>query len=184
MRRSINTSQIRRLVFRILQEVVGYFCTKQSLRFWRFRLGWLQSGLPGAVCADGFAHGTGAGESRNLVAVRTRIALFCAIESTPCTICNLCKTASTLAIAHLVDLASGDVVQLVGTLFSHRHNHVSDLKISNLVQPTSVHAVTASAISLHFRKLVVRCLEVPDAFLLRDRSASRMANRFSSRTDR
>ena len=72
MRRSINTSQIRILVFRILQEVVGYFCTKQSLRFWRFRLGWLQSGLPGAVCADGFAHGTGAGESRNLVAVRWR----------------------------------------------------------------------------------------------------------------
>jgi len=67
-----------------------------------------------------------------------------------------------LAIAHLVDLASGDVVQLVRTLLSHRHNDVSDLKISNLVQPTSVRPVTVSAISLHFRKLVVRFLEVPD----------------------
>ena len=78
----------------------------------------------------------------------------------------------------------GDVVQLVRTLPSHRHNDVSDLKISNLVQPTSVRPVTVSAISLHFRKLVVRFLEVPDVFLLRDRSASRMANSISSRTDR
>jgi hypothetical protein len=69
-------------------------------------------------------------------------------------------------------------VQLVRTLLSHRHNDVSDLKISNLLQPTSVRPVTASAISLHFRKLVVRSLEVPDVFLLRDRSASRMANSF------
>jgi len=44
--------------------------------------------------------------------------------------------------------------------------------------------VAVSAISLHFRKLVVRFLEVPDVFLIRDRSASRMANGFSSRTDR
>ena len=36
--------------------------------------------------------------------------------------------------------------------------------------------VAVSAISLHFRKLVVRFLEVPDVFLIRDRSASRMAN--------
>src|SRR5207244_4253758 len=50
----------------------------------------------------------------------------------------------------------GDVVQLVRTLLSHRHNDISDLKISNLVQPTSVRPVTVSAISLHFRKLVVR----------------------------
>src|SRR6266576_1154870 len=55
-----------------------------------------------------------------------------------------------------------NVVQLVRTLLSHRHNDLSDLKISNLVQPTSVRPVTASAISLHFRKLVVRFLEVPD----------------------
>jgi len=73
---------------------------------------------------------------------------------------------------------AGDVVQLVRTLLSHRHNDVSDLKISNLVQPTSVRPVTVSAISLHFRKLVVRFLEVPDVFLVRDRSASRMANKF------
>jgi hypothetical protein len=64
------------------------------------------------------------------------------------------------------------------TLLSHRRTDVSDLKISNLVQPTSVRPVTVSAISLHFRKLVVRFLEVPDVFLLRDRSASRMANSF------
>jgi hypothetical protein len=57
---------------------------------------------------------------------------------------------------------SGDVVQLVRTLLWHRHNDVSDLKISNLLQPTSVRPVTASAISLHFRELVVRFLEVPD----------------------
>jgi hypothetical protein len=81
-------------------------------------------------------------------------------------------------IAHLVDLASGDVVQLVRTLLSHGRNDVSDLKISNLLQPTSVRPVTVSSISLHFRKLVVRSLEVPDVFLLRDRSASRVANSF------
>jgi hypothetical protein len=54
---------------------------------------------------------------------------------------------------------------LVRTLPSHRHNDVSDLKISNLVQQTSVRPVTVSAISLHFRKPVVRFLEVPDVFL-------------------
>jgi hypothetical protein len=48
--------------------------------------------------------------------------------------------------------------------FSHRHNDVSDLKISNLVQPTSGRPVTVLAISLHFQKLVVRFLEVPDVF--------------------
>src|SRR5712671_6527450 len=77
-----------------------------------------------------------------------------------------------------------DVVQLVRTLPSHRHDDISDLKISNLVRPTSVRPVTVSAISLNFRKLVVRFLEVPDVLLLRDRSASRMANSISSRTDR
>ena len=76
-------------------------------------------------------------------------------------------------IAHLVDLASGDVVQLVRTLLCHRHNDVSDLQISDLLQATSVRPVTVSAISLHFGKLVVRSLEVPDVFLLRDRNASR-----------
>ena len=85
---------------------------------------------------------------------------------------------ASFLIANLVDLASGDVVQLVRTLLSHRRTDVSDLRISNLVQPTSVRPVTASAISLHFQKLVVRFLEVPDVFLLRDRSASRMANSF------
>ena len=69
---------------------------------------------------------------------------------------------------------SGDVVHSVRTLLSHRHNDVSDLKISNLVQPTSVRPVTVSAISLHFPKLVVRSLEVPDVLLIRDRSASRI----------
>jgi len=54
---------------------------------------------------------------------------------------------------------SGDVVLLVRTLLSHRHNRVSDLKISNLVRLTSVRPVTVSAISLHFPKLVVRSLE-------------------------
>jgi hypothetical protein len=44
----------------------------------------------------------------------------------------------------------GDVVQLVKTLPCHPHNDVRDLKISNLVQPTSVRPVTVSAISLHF----------------------------------
>jgi hypothetical protein len=44
------------------------------------------------------------------------------------------------------------------TLLCHRHNDVSDLKISNLVQPASVRPVTVSAIFLHFRKLVVRFL--------------------------
>jgi hypothetical protein len=73
---------------------------------------------------------------------------------------------------------SGDVVQSVRTLPSHRHNDVSDLKTSNLVQPTSVRPVTVSAISLHSRKRVVRSLEVPDVFLLRDRTASRMAHSF------
>ena len=63
-------------------------------------------------------------------------------------------------------MASGDVVQLVRTLLSHRHNEVSDLKISNLVQPRPVRPVTVSGISLHFRKLVVCFLEVPDIFLL------------------
>jgi hypothetical protein len=61
---------------------------------------------------------------------------------------------------------SGDVVQSVRTLLSHRHNDISDLKISNLVRPTPVRPVTVSAISLNFRKLVVRFLEVPDIFLL------------------
>jgi hypothetical protein len=61
---------------------------------------------------------------------------------------------------------SGDVVQSVRTLLSHRHNDISDLKISNLVRPTSVRPVTVSAISLNFQKLVVRFLEVPDIFLL------------------
>src|SRR5580692_10349346 len=78
----------------------------------------------------------------------------------------------------------GDVVQLVRTLLCHRHNDVSDLQISNLVQPTSVRPVTVSAISLHFRKLVVRFLKFLTLFPLRDRSASRMANSFSSRSDR
>ncbi len=72
----------------------------------------------------------------------------------------------------------GDVVQLVRTLLSHRHNDVSGSKISNLLEPTSVRPVTVSAISMHFRKLVVRSLEVPDVLLLRDRSASPMANSF------
>jgi hypothetical protein len=49
---------------------------------------------------------------------------------------------------------------------SHRHNDISDLKISNLVRPTSIRPVTVSAISLNFQKLVVRFLEVPDIFLL------------------
>jgi hypothetical protein len=63
----------------------------------------------------------------------------------------------------------------VRTLLSHRHHDVSDLKISNFVQLTSVRPVTVSAISLHFGKLVVRSLEVPNVFLLRDRNASRTA---------
>jgi len=72
----------------------------------------------------------------------------------------------------------GDVVQLVRTLLSHRHNDVGDSKISRLAQTTSVRPVTVSAISLHFRKLVVRSLEDPDVVLLQDRSASRLANSF------
>jgi hypothetical protein len=48
---------------------------------------------------------------------------------------------------------------LVRTLLSHCHNHVRDLKISNLVRPPSVRPVTVSAISPHFPKLVVRSLE-------------------------
>jgi hypothetical protein len=78
----------------------------------------------------------------------------------------------------LIPVQPGDVVQLVRTLLSHRHNDVSDSKISNLVQPTSVRPVTVSAISRHFRKPVVLSLEVPDVFLLRDRSATHMANSF------
>ena len=75
--------------------------------------------------------------------------------------------------------SSGSVVQPVRTLLSHRHNDVSDLKISNLLQATSVRPVTVSAISLHFRSLVVRfLLEVPEVSLLRDRSVSRVANSF------
>ena len=58
-----------------------------------------------------------------------------------------------------VEMGAAGEVQLVRTLLSHRHNHESDLKISNLVQPTSVRPVTVSAISLHFPKLVVRSLE-------------------------
>jgi hypothetical protein len=64
----------------------------------------------------------------------------------------------------VIPVQPGDVVQLVRTLLSHRHNDVSDLEISNLVQPTSVRPVTVSAISPHFRKLVVRFVEVPDVF--------------------
>jgi hypothetical protein len=56
--------------FVFCEKLLGYFCAKHLLRFcWRFRPGWLQSGLPGAVCASGFAHGTGAGRGRNLEAV-------------------------------------------------------------------------------------------------------------------
>ena len=44
--------------------------------------------------------------------------------------------------------------------------------------------VAVSAISLHFRKLVVRFLEVPDCLPSPRSGASRMANSFSSRTDR
>jgi hypothetical protein len=62
----------------------------------------------------------------------------------------------------VIPVQPGDVVQLVRALLSHRHNDVSDLQISNLVQLTSVCPVTVSAISLHFRKLVVRFVEVPD----------------------
>ena len=87
---------------------------------------------------------------------------------------------SAARLRHRLDVRtqSGDVVQSVRTLLSHRHNDVSDSKISRLAQTTSVRPVTVSAISLHFRKLVVRSLEVPDVFLLRDRTASRMAHSF------
>jgi hypothetical protein len=69
---------------------------------------------------------------------------------------ELAKALSSKALQQVADFAVGDVVQLVRTLLSRRHNDVSDLEISNLVQPTSVRPVTVSAISLHFRKLVVR----------------------------
>jgi hypothetical protein len=91
---------------------------------------------------------------------------------------NLQRPLLARLFSYVADLKRGDVVQLARALLSHRHNDVSDLKISNLVQPTSVRPVTVSAFSLHFRKRVVRSLEDPDVFLLRDRSASRMANSF------
>src|SRR5258706_15146173 len=69
----------------------------------------------------------------------------------------------TLCFLELPCYQKHSEIDPVITLLSHRHNDVSDLKISNLVQPTSVRPVTVSAISLHFRKLVVRYLEVPDS---------------------
>src|SRR5580692_10185078 len=54
-----------------------------------------------------------------LGAVRTGIALFWATKTIPCTVCKSRRAAQILAIAHLVDLASGDVVQLVRTLPCH-----------------------------------------------------------------
>jgi len=47
-------------------------------------------------------------------------ALFWAIRCNRYTICKSCKALYTLVISHLVDLASGDVVQLVRTLPCHR----------------------------------------------------------------
>jgi hypothetical protein len=72
---------------------------------------------------------------------------------------KLANALSNKVLRQVVDLASGDVVQFVRTLLSHCHNHVRDLRISNLVRPPSVRPVTVSAISPHFPKLVVRSLE-------------------------
>ena len=41
-------------------------------------------------------------------------------KAIPCTVCKSRKATQTLAISYLVDLASGDVVQLVRTLPYHR----------------------------------------------------------------
>src|ERR1700686_130971 len=66
----------------------------------------------------------------------------------------------------------------VRTLLSHRHNDVSDLKISTYYNQHLFALSRCLPFPCIFRTLVVRSLEVPDVFLLRDRSASRMANSF------
>jgi hypothetical protein len=64
--------------FVFCQKLLGYFCDKDLRKCcWWFCPRWLQSGSPGAVCTSGFAHGTSAGRTRNLGAVRTGTALFC-----------------------------------------------------------------------------------------------------------
>ena len=57
---------------------------------------------------------------------------------------ELAKALSSKALQQVADFVVGDVVQLVRTLLSHRHNDVSDLQISNLVQLASVRPVTVS----------------------------------------
>jgi hypothetical protein len=101
----------------------------------------------------------------------------------PVFICSAYRRKAQKSVPGIAGLAFNDRhgqrrADPVRTLLCHRHNDVSDLQISNLLQATSVRPVTVSAISLHFRRLVVRILEVPEVFLLRDRSASRMANSF------
>jgi hypothetical protein len=51
-----------------------------------------------------------------LLAVLTRVEAIWVVQSRLGNLCNSCNAAYPLAIAHLVDLASGDVVQLVRTL--------------------------------------------------------------------
>ncbi len=55
-----------------------------------------------------------------LLAVLTRVEAIWVAMSRLGILCERCNAACTLAIAHLVDLASGDVVQLVRTLPSNR----------------------------------------------------------------
>ena len=54
-----------------------------------------------------------------LLAVSARLEAVWVSQSKLCNLCNWRKAALTLVIAHLVDLASGDVVQLVRTLPCH-----------------------------------------------------------------
>jgi hypothetical protein len=102
----------------------------------------------------------------------------CGIEYEEWCVDATCRRLVPQGFLAVVDFALGDVVQLIRTLLSHRHNDVSDSKLRRLAQTTSVRPVTVSAISLHFRKLVVRSLKIPDVFLLRDRNASSIANSF------
>jgi hypothetical protein len=62
-----------------------------------------------------------------LWAVQAEIGAIQVVLGNLCNICKSCKAASTLAISHLVDLASGDVVQLVRRLPCHPASVVTPL---------------------------------------------------------
>jgi hypothetical protein len=60
-----------------------------------------------------------------LWAVQTEMGAIQVVLGNVCNICKSRKAAQTLVISHLVDLASGDVVQLVRTLPCHSLSIIS-----------------------------------------------------------